>query len=99
MPRVAETLQCWEQALVLPPSPPAASAVTVPPSSGAAEGLRLSAAAGESVPGTSSASLLSRAWLLGAAKPEVPSYTHAGLLLALGLTGNLDRLTWTDLYR
>lgn len=51
------------------------------------------------MPGTSSASLLSRAWLLGAAKPEVPSYTHAGLLLALGLTGNLDRLTWTDLYR
>jgi hypothetical protein len=32
-------------------------------------------------------------------KPAVPNYAHAGVLLALGLTGHLDRLSWTDLYR
>ncbi|GIM09537.1 hypothetical protein Vretimale_13366 [Volvox reticuliferus] len=57
---------------------------------GAAEGLRLSAGGGES---------LSRTWLHVTTKPDVPSYTHAGLLMALGLTGHLDRLSWTDLYR
>ncbi|GLI61806.1 hypothetical protein VaNZ11_004311, partial [Volvox africanus] len=57
---------------------------------GAAEGLRLSAGGGES---------LSRTWLQVTTKPDVPSYTHAGLLMALGLTGHLDRLSWTDLYR
>lgn len=32
-------------------------------------------------------------------KPYVPNYAHAGVLLALGLRGHLDRLSWTDLYR
>jgi anaphase-promoting complex subunit 1 len=32
-------------------------------------------------------------------KPAVPNYAHAGVLLALGLNGHLDRLSWTDLYR
>lgn len=32
-------------------------------------------------------------------KPAVPNYAHAGVLLALGLSGHLDRLSWTDLYR
>jgi hypothetical protein len=32
-------------------------------------------------------------------KPVVPNYAHAGVLLALGLSGHLDRLSWTDLYR
>ncbi len=31
--------------------------------------------------------------------PDAPSYTHAGLLLALGLTGHLAQLPWTDMYR
>jgi hypothetical protein len=29
----------------------------------------------------------------------VPSYAHAGVLLALGLSGHLYRLSWADLYR
>ncbi len=32
-------------------------------------------------------------------RPDVPTYTHAGTLMALGLTGHLNRLSWTDLYR
>lgn len=41
---------------------------------------------------------LAASWLLHA-KPEAPQYTHAGMLLALGLAGHLHRLSWTDLYR
>jgi len=41
---------------------------------------------------------LSDSWLPHS-KPAVPNYAHAGVLLALGLNGHLDRLSWTDLYR
>lgn len=41
---------------------------------------------------------LSDSWLPHS-KPAVPNYAHAGVLLALGLHGHLDRLCWTDLYR
>ncbi|WIA14045.1 hypothetical protein OEZ85_002600 [Tetradesmus obliquus] len=47
---------------------------------------------------SSSADSLADAWLPHS-KPVVPNYAHAGVLLALGLTGHLDRLSWTDLYR
>jgi hypothetical protein len=51
-------------------------------------------------PGSSSSSAdnLADTWLPHS-KPVVPNYAHAGVLLALGLTGHLDRLSWTDLYR
>lgn len=78
---------------------------------GIAEGLRLSSTRPEPAAGSAAAAAaasggagmggtpaLLRTWLLSP-KPEVPSYTHAGMLMALGLTGNLDRLSWTDLYR
>jgi anaphase-promoting complex subunit 1 len=45
----------------------------------------------------SPASLFDRAWVT-LAKQEGPSYAHAGLLMALGLRGRLEQLTWTDLY-
>lgn len=32
-------------------------------------------------------------------RPDQPGYSHAGLLLALGLNGHLRQLAWTDLYR
>ncbi|GAB4821235.1 hypothetical protein N2152v2_008281 [Parachlorella kessleri] len=41
---------------------------------------------------------LTRTWIVYN-KPEEPSYTHAGLLMALGLTGHLSCLAATDLYR
>eukprot|EP00775_Hariotina_reticulata_P010096 gene10096-10252_t len=41
---------------------------------------------------------LADAWLPHS-KPAVPNYAHAGVLLALGLTGHLDRLSWAELYR
>ncbi len=31
--------------------------------------------------------------------PEAPSFSHAGQILALGMTGHLSRLAWTDVYR
>jgi anaphase-promoting complex subunit 1 len=46
----------------------------------------------------SGAGSLSDSWLPHS-KPAVPNYAHAGVLLALGLHGHLDRLCWTDLYR
>jgi anaphase-promoting complex subunit 1 len=41
--------------------------------------------------------LLGRAWV-SLVKGDGPSYAHAGLLMALGLRGQLDQLSWTDLY-
>jgi hypothetical protein len=41
---------------------------------------------------------LADAWLPHS-KPAVPNYAHAGVLLGLGLTGHLDRLSWAELYR
>lgn len=41
---------------------------------------------------------LTRNWIVFH-RPESPSYTHAGLLMALGLAGHLSKLSWTDLYR
>lgn len=41
---------------------------------------------------------LTRTWVVYNKPPE-PSYTHAGLLMALGLTGHLSCLAATDLYR
>lgn len=32
-------------------------------------------------------------------RPDEPTYAHAGMLMAFGLTGHLQRLSWTDLYR
>lgn len=58
---------------------------------GVAEGLRLSARACEPLS-------RSAAWMV-VSKPPSPTYTHAGMLLAMGLSGQLERLTWTDLYR
>ena len=56
---------------------------------GVASGLALAAkATGE----------LTRSWILYN-KPDTPSNAHAGVLLALGITGNLKQLTNTDLYR
>ncbi|KAL4443950.1 hypothetical protein ABPG75_011687 [Micractinium tetrahymenae] len=55
---------------------------------GVAAGLRLA-------PGTHQ---LTRTWVVYN-KPAEPSYTHAGMLMALGLTGHLSCLTATDLYR
>ncbi|KAI3425098.1 hypothetical protein D9Q98_008476 [Chlorella vulgaris] len=55
---------------------------------GAAAGLRLA-------PGTHQ---LTRTWVVYN-KPAEPSYTHAGMLMALGLTGHLSCLAATDLYR
>ena len=46
----------------------------------------------------SSVGCLSDSWLPHS-KPAVANYAHAGVLLALGLNGHLDRLSWTDLYR
>ncbi|KAL6755304.1 hypothetical protein V8C86DRAFT_3027443 [Haematococcus lacustris] len=48
--------------------------------------------------GAVSASPLTRNWIVFH-RPDSPSYTHAGLLMALGLTGHLSKLAWTDLYR
>jgi hypothetical protein len=48
--------------------------------------------------GSSRADSLSESWLPHS-KPTVPNYAHAGVLLALGLNGHLNRLSWTDLYR
>ena len=55
---------------------------------GLASGLRLTAAGQQ----------LTRTWIVYN-KPNEPSYTHAGFLLALGLTGQLSCLAATDLYR
>ncbi|XP_073113376.1 anaphase-promoting complex subunit 1 isoform X2 [Elaeis guineensis] len=55
---------------------------------GVAAGLRLAPFQGK----------MSRTWILYN-KPEEPNYTHAGLLLALGLHEHLRVLTSTDLYR
>lgn len=41
---------------------------------------------------------MSRTWILYN-KPVEPNFTHAGLLLALGLHENLCVLTITDVYR
>ena len=41
---------------------------------------------------------LSRTWIVYN-KPSDPSYTHAGFLFGLGLTGQLSCLTVTDIYR
>eukprot|EP00887_Chlorella_sp_A99_P005912 scaffold29.g5912.t1 len=41
---------------------------------------------------------LTRTWVVYN-KPAEPSYTHAGLLMALGLAGHLSCLAATDLYR
>jgi hypothetical protein len=41
---------------------------------------------------------LTRNWIVFH-RPDAPSYTHAGLLMALGLAGHLTKLSWTDLYR
>ncbi|EFN54660.1 hypothetical protein CHLNCDRAFT_9822, partial [Chlorella variabilis] len=55
---------------------------------GVAAGLRLA-------PGTHQ---LTRTWVVYN-KPLEPSYSHAGMLMALGLTGHLSCLAATDLYR
>ena len=41
---------------------------------------------------------LNRAWIVFN-RPKVPTYSHAGVLMALGLNGHLSGLTATDLYR
>ncbi|KAK9828929.1 hypothetical protein WJX72_002853 [[Myrmecia] bisecta] len=41
---------------------------------------------------------LTRTWIVYN-KPKQPSYTHAGMLMGLGLTGHLSCLSATDLYR
>ena len=41
---------------------------------------------------------LTRAWIVFN-RPREPSHAHAGVLMALGLTGHLRKLTNTDLYR
>ena len=41
---------------------------------------------------------LTRAWIVFN-RPKVPTFSHAGVLLALGLNGHLSSLTATDLYR
>lgn len=41
---------------------------------------------------------MSRTWIQYN-KPEEPSFTHAGILLALGLHGHLCSLAMTDVYR
>ena len=64
---------------------------------GCAAGLRLAPSAGGGE-GGGACGPLSRSWLMHQ-RPEAPSYAHAGLLMALGLTGHLRRLSWTDLYR
>lgn len=64
---------------------------------GAAEGATDGAADEAAAAGTFDSSLAD-AWLPHS-KPAVPNYAHAGVLLALGLNGHLDRLSWTDLYR
>lgn len=55
---------------------------------GAAAGLRLQ-------PGTVK---LGRSWIMYN-RPQQPHYSHAGLLLALGLHGRLECLTAADMYR
>ena len=40
---------------------------------------------------------LTRAWIVFN-RPREPSHAHAGVLMALGLTGHLRKLTNTDLY-
>ena len=80
---------------------------------GAAAGLRLAPApppasrqrgSGGTTGGTTGGTSSSRrrhpalAWC-ALERPEQPSFSHAGTLLALGLTGHLDSLAWTDLYR
>ncbi|PSC69420.1 anaphase-promoting complex subunit 1 isoform X2 isoform B [Micractinium conductrix] len=55
---------------------------------GVAAGLRLAPGAHQ----------LTRTWVVYNKPPE-PSYTHAGMLMALGLTGHLSCLAATDLYR
>ena len=41
---------------------------------------------------------LNRAWIVFN-RPKVPTFSHAGVLMALGLNGHLSGLTATDLYR
>lgn len=55
---------------------------------GVASGLRL----------TPGGQMLTRTWIVYN-KPKEPSYTHAGMILSLGLTGQLSCLAATDLYR
>lgn len=55
---------------------------------GAAAGLRLQPEAGR----------LGRSWIMYN-RPQQPQYSHAGLLLALGLRGHLSCLTAADMYR
>lgn len=54
--------------------------------------------AAEAGPGLFGSGTLTRNWIVFH-RPDTPSYTHAGLLMALGLAGHLTKLAWTDLYR
>ncbi|KIY92807.1 anaphase-promoting complex subunit 1 [Monoraphidium neglectum] len=48
--------------------------------------------------GGAAGGVFGRAWV-DVARQDGPSYAQAGLLMALGLRGQLEQLTWTDLYR
>lgn len=75
---------------------------------GAAAGLRMAAEAarlpasdsrnGSENAGCGKSTMLTRNWIVFH-RPDSPSYTHAGLLMSLGLAGHLRKLSWTDLYR
>jgi hypothetical protein len=73
----------------------------VPPSTAAGSGATAAGVAsgggGGEGGGGSGLGPLARAWVT-LAKQEGPSYAHAGLLMALGLRGHLEQLSWTDLY-
>lgn len=65
---------------------------------GAAAGLSLAGPpAGAGASATTSGAGAARAWVT-LPRQDGPSYEHAGLLLALGLRGQLGQLTWADLY-
>jgi len=55
-------------------------------------------AAGLSLRSDTKGGKLTRAWIVFN-RPKVPTFSHAGVLMALGLNGHLSSLTATDLYR
>ena len=58
----------------------------------------LSVAAGLALSSNAGRGELTRAWIMFN-RPKEPTSAHAGVLFALGLTGHLNVLTNTDLYR
>jgi len=56
------------------------------------------AAAGLALRSDAKSGKLTRAWIVFN-RPKVPTFSHAGVLMALGLNGHLSSLTATDLYR